>query len=207
MVEPLERLVACLSRLPTIGRKSAWRLALHLVERPQAELDELSKAIGTLRSQVRTCSVCFMYTDREVCEVCSSARRDHSQVCVVEKSTDVFSLEKSGLYRGVYHVLGGVLSPINGITADKLHIAELTRRLDAGDVSELILGLGGSGDAEATELYLARLYADRPFRTTRLARGLPAGIELEYIDQLTLTQALQERIDVRYRGGGAGGGQ
>ena len=199
MVEPLERLVACLSRLPTIGRKSAWRLALHLVERPQDELDDLAEAVGKVKSLIHPCPTCFTYTDRDECEICSSATRDQGQVCVVEKPTDVFTLEKAGRYRGVYHVLGGVLSPINGVTPDRLRIGELTHRVDSGDVKELILGLGGSAEAETTELYLARLYADRPVRITRLARGLPAGTELEYIDQVTLTQALQERIEVHYK--------
>lgn len=198
MVEPLEKLVACLSRLPTIGRKSAWRLALHLVERPQEELDDLAGAISTVKELIHPCPKCYTYTDQEVCNICSSATRDQSQVCVVEKPTDVFTFEKAGRFRGVYHVLGGVLSPINGITPDKLRVGELTHRIDTEGVTELIMGLGGSAEAETTELYLARLYADRHIRITRLARGLPAGTELEYIDQITLTQALQERIEVHY---------
>jgi len=199
MVEPLERLVTCLSRLPTVGRKSAWRLALHLLERPQSELDELSRAIAGIKSAVHPCPTCFMYTDRELCEVCSSPARDHDVICVVEKPTDVFTLEKAGRYRGAYHVLGGVLSPINGVTPDDLRVAQLTQRIGNSEVKELILGLGGSAEAETTELYLARLYTDRGLRITRLARGLPAGTELEYIDQLTLAQALQERIEIRYQ--------
>jgi recombination protein RecR len=202
MVEPLERLVACLSRLPTIGRKSAWRLALHMMERPQEELEEHARAVGTLKESVRLCPGCFGYTERERCEICSSGSRDSAVVCVVEKPTDVFTIEKAGRFRGVYHVLGGVLSPINGITPDRLRIAQLSQRVDNGDVHELIMGLGGSADAEATELYLARLYAGRSLKLTRLARGLPAGTELEFIDQLTLTQALQERIEVHYEGQG-----
>jgi len=202
MVEPLEHLVECLSRLPTIGRKSAWRLALHLLERPQEELDALSQAVGGIRRSVHPCPVCFNYTDEQTCAICASAGRDQSTICVVEKPTDVFTLERAGRYRGVYHVLGGVLSPIHGVTAERLHVAQLTARLQGGAVRELILGLGGSGEAETTELYLARLYADRPLRITRLARGLPAGSELEFIDQLTLAQALQERIEVRYRPAG-----
>ncbi len=198
MVAPLEKLVACLSRLPTIGRKSAWRLALHMMERPDEELQELARAIAELQQSVKLCPRCFTYTDRDLCELCSSTTRDQGVVCVVEKPTDVLTVEKAGRYRGVYHVLGGVLSPINGVTPDKLHIAELSQRIDSGDVSELILGLGGSAEAETTELYLARLYGERDVRITRFARGLPAGMDLEYIDQITLTQALQERIEVHY---------
>lgn len=198
MVAPLEKLVACLSRLPTIGRKSAWRLALHMMERPEEELRELAKAIAELQQSVRLCPRCFTYTDRDLCDLCSSTTRDQGVICVVEKPTDVLTVEKAGRYRGVYHVLGGVLSPINGVTPDRLRIAELSRRIEQGGVSELILGLGGSAEAETTELYLARLYGERGVRITRFARGLPAGIDLEYIDQITLTQALQERIEVHY---------
>jgi recombination protein RecR len=198
MVEALENLVTCLCRLPTIGRKSAWRLALHLMERPEEEVAELSSAVGTLKSRVRLCSVCFTYTESDPCAICSSGSRDQGVVCVVEKATDVFTVERAGRYRGAYHVLGGVLSPINGVTPERLRVGELMRRVDAGGVRELILALGGSADAETTEHYLARLLAGRRVRVTRLARGLPAGTELEYIDQLTLTQALQERTEVHY---------
>jgi recombination protein RecR len=198
MVNALERLVEALSHLPTIGRKSAWRLALHLVERPQEELDELSSCIGNLKRAVRTCRECFNYSDNEVCSICSSGSRDASLICVVEKPTDVLAIEKAGRFRGVYHVLGGHLSPINGITADKLTIAQLKSRIENKKPRELILGLGGSGDAETTSLYLARMFANHPIKVTRLARGLPAGLELEYIDQITLTQALQERTEIRY---------
>jgi recombination protein RecR len=199
MIPALEHLVDCLTRLPTIGRKSAWRLALHLLERPQEELDALSSAIGGIKRLIHTCPVCYNYTDAERCSVCASPTRDSGTICVVEKPTDVLTLEKAGRYRGVYHVLGGLLSPINGVTVERLRVKELTARLDAGGAKELILALGGSGEAEATDLYLARLYTGRSLRITRLARGLPAGTELEYIDQITLTQALQERIEVRYR--------
>jgi len=140
-----------------------------------------------------------MYTDRDLCEICSSPVRDRGMICVVEKPTDVFTVEKAGRYRGLYHVLGGVLSPINGVTPDTLRVAQLSQRIEDTEVKELILGLGGSAEAETTELYLARLYAGYALRITRLARGLPAGTELEYIDQLTLAQALQERIEVHYQ--------
>jgi len=202
MVEPLEKLVTCLSRLPTIGRKSAWRLALHLMERPREEVAELASAISTLQQSVHLCPECFSYTESERCDICADPRRDGSTVCVVEKPTDVFTIERAGRYRGTYHVLGGVLSPIDGVTPDRLRIEELGKRLDAGVIRELILGLGGSADAETTELYLVRMFGARPIRITRLARGLPAGTELDYIDQITLTQALQERIEVHHGNNG-----
>ncbi len=200
MLESLEELVTALSKLPTIGRKSAWRLALYLMERPEAEAKHLADTVLSVRKKVRRCSVCFNYSEGAVCAVCASAARDRSQICVVEKPTDVFTIENAGRYRGLYHVLGGLLSPLNGITAEKLQIARLRERLggDGGDVEvkEVIIGLGGSGDAETTALYLAKVLKGEGVRVTRFARGLPAGLEIEHVDQLTLTQALNERVDV-----------
>jgi recombination protein RecR len=198
MIEPLEKLVEALCRLPTIGRKSALRLALHLLEQPQDELDNLSQRIATVKSRIKICRQCFNYGEADLCDICSSPRRDRSLICVVEKPADVLVFEKSGIYRGLYHVLGGVLSPINGITADKLRIAELRARLDKEEIKELILGLGASAEAETTCLYCARIFANRPFKISLLARGVPAGTELEYIDQLTLNQALHERNEISY---------
>jgi recombination protein RecR len=198
MIEPLETLVDALCRLPTIGRKSALRLALHLLERPQEELDTLAQCIAGIKSKIITCRTCFNYGEAELCAVCSSTSRDTSVICVVEKPSDVLVFEKSGIYRGLYHVLGGVLSPINGITADKLHIRELKARLDKEQIKELILGLGASAEAETTCLYLARIFAGRQFKISLLARGVPAGTELEYIDQMTLNQALHERVEISY---------
>jgi recombination protein RecR len=198
MIEPLENLVEALCRLPTIGRKSALRLALYLLERPQDELDNLSRTIASIKSRIRTCKRCFNYGEADLCDVCSSLKRDPTLLCVVEKPSDVLVFEKSGIFRGLYHVLGGVLSPINGITADKLHIGDLRTRLDNENIRELILGLGASAEAETTCLYLARIFAKRKFKISILARGVPAGTELEYIDQLTLNQALHERNEISY---------
>jgi recombination protein RecR len=198
MIRPLEELVEALCRLPTIGRKSAMRLAVHLLEQPQDELDNLSRCIATIKSRIKICTQCFNYGESDICDICSSPSRDHSLICVVEKPSDVLVFEKSGMYRGLYHVLGGVLSPINGITADRLHIAQLRARLDKENIRELILGLGASAEAETTCLYCARIFANRPFKISLLARGVPAGTELEYIDQLTLNQALHERNEISY---------
>jgi recombination protein RecR len=198
MIEPLENLVEALCRLPTIGRKSALRLALYLLERPQEELDNLSQRIATIKAKIKICRQCFNYGAADLCDICSSVKRDRSLICVVEKPSDVLVFEKSGMYRGLYHVLGGVLSPINGITADKLHVAQLRERLDNGNIQELILGLGASAEAETTCLYLARIFANRKFKISLLARGVPAGTEIEYLDQLTLNQALHERNEISY---------
>ncbi|NLG18643.1 MAG: recombination protein RecR [Fibrobacter sp.] len=198
MIGPLEELVEALCSLPSIGRKSAWRLALHLMERPEDEAVSLAESIISVRRKVKHCSRCFNFSENELCPVCSSQSRDQSLVCIVEKPADVFAIEKSGRYRGTFHVLGGVLSPLNGITADKLRISELKARIGKEQIRELIVGLGGSADAEATAIYLARLFRNDNVRVTRLARGLPAGMELEYVDQITLSQALCERTDMQY---------
>jgi recombination protein RecR len=146
------------------------------------------------------CKQCFNYSTADVCEICRSPSRDSTLICVVEKPADVFAFEKSGMYRGHYHVLGGVLSPINGVTADKLRIAQLKERVEKSpSVRELILGLGSSAEAESTCLYLARFLVHGSFRVTRLARGVPAGMELEYVDQITLDNALHERTEITYK--------
>ncbi len=198
MIEPLENLVDALCQLPTIGRKTALRLALYLLDRPQEELDNLSRCIASIKSQIVVCKQCFNYGTADLCEVCASPSRDRSVVCVVEKPQDVLVFEKTGMFRGLYHVLGGVLSPINGITADKLRIETLRSRLAGGDVKELILGLGASAEAETTCLYLARIFSGMRLKITLLARGMPAGTELEYVDQITLNQALHERVEISY---------
>ena len=198
MIESLENLVDALCRLPTIGKKSAWRLALHLLEQNDEEVHNLAQYIHDLKEKIVICKQCYNYSESELCPICSSKSRKRSLLCVVEKPLDVFTVEKSGRYRGLYHVLGGVLSPINGITTGKIRIAELKTRIEEEKPQELILGLSGSADAETTSLYISRILADKDIRITRFARGLPAGIELEYVDQITLNQALNERIDIHY---------
>lgn len=198
MIKPFEELVNSLCKLPAIGRKSAWRLALYLMERPQDEVLAFAQTIVDTRKKLSRCKRCFSYCEDEICAVCSSPSRDQSCICVVEKPVDIFAIEKSGRYRGVYHILCGVLSPLNGITADKLRISELKSRIDTDNPRELIIGFGGSADAETTALYLARLLRKSGLRITRLARGMPAGMELEYVDQITLSQALNERTNITY---------
>ncbi len=198
MIRAIEHLAESLSGLPTIGKKSAWRLALYLVDRPAAEAQRLAQAILDVKERVTTCKRCFNYAEGELCSVCASKSREDTVICVVEKPMDVFTLESSGRFRGLYHVLGGVLSPINGITADKLNVSALLSRVETEKPREIILGLGGSADAETTSLYLSRILQDRDVRVTRFARGLPAGMELEYVDQITLIQSLNERTEIRY---------
>lgn len=198
MVRAVDELVEALCRLPSIGKKSAWRLAMYLLERPEQESVILADAIKKMRTSVKLCSRCFNYSDAPICSLCESTSRDSGIICVVEKPVDVFAIEKSGRFRGIYHVLGGVLSPLNGITVDKIRVAELSHRLQKEVPREIIIGLGGSADAETTALYLARIYKDTGVRITRFARGLPACTDLEYVDQVTLSQALHERTDIKY---------
>jgi recombination protein RecR len=198
MIKVLEDLVDALSTLPAIGKKSAWRLAVHLMERPKDEVASLADAILRARETLTRCKRCFSYSEKEICPVCESSSRDQQCICVVEKAIDIFAIEKVGRYRGVYHVLGGVLSPLNGITADKLKLKELKDRVTLEKPGEIIIGFGGSADAETTALYIARIFRDIDIKITRLARGMPAGMELEYVDQLTLSQALNERTEITY---------
>ncbi len=198
MVKALEELADALSKLPTIGKKSAWRLAMYILERDREQANHLSSCIASIKDRVVTCSRCFNYAETDPCPTCQSNSRDHSTICVVEKPVDVLTIERSGRFRGLYHVLGGVLSPINGVTADKLHIAALEKRSREEAPKEIILALGGSAEAETTALFLVKLLSTSGARITRLARGLPAGMELEYVDQITLNQALNERTDIRY---------
>jgi len=195
---PIEELVEQLNHLPGIGQKSAWRIALHILDTPEEEIAKLSHALDDAKRKITKCRQCFTYSEADLCSICSSATRDAAIICVVEKSSDVFAIEKIGRYRGGYHVLGGVLSPLAGTTPDKLRIAELTKRISQMHPSELIIGLGGGAEAETTAGYLARLYRNSGVRITRLARGLPAGMEIEYVDQVTLRQALNERTDICY---------
>jgi recombination protein RecR len=198
MIGPLEELIEQFVTLPAVGRKSATRLALHLIERPESEVEAFARAIVDARKRITTCRRCFTYSETEVCAICASPSRDGTLLCVVEKPADVFALEKIGRYRGRYHVLGGVLSPLAGITPDRLRIKELSQRISEEKLREIILGLGGSAEAETTALYLARMFKNSGVRITQLARGVPAGMEIEYVDQITLGQALNERIDIHY---------
>lgn len=193
MIKALEELVNELAKLPAIGKKSAWRLAVHLLERNDEDVDRLSRAIGEIKSRVHFCEECFGYSEDVTCSICSNINREKKLICIVEKAMDVFTFEKSGGYKGVYHVLGGVISPINGMTPDKLNIEELLQRIEKHKPNEIIIGLGGSSESETTAVYLSRILSDKDIKITRLARGLPAGMDLEYVDQLTLSRAINER--------------
>ena len=182
-----------LSRLPGVGRKTALRLALHLLRQDAGVSDSLAKAISELRHGVRYCSICHNISETDICPVCSSPRRDASTICVVENVRDVMLLENTGLYNGRYHVLGGVISPVDGIGPDKLEIDSLVERVRAGGVQEVILALGATMEGETTNFYIFRRLADTPVRVTQLARGVAVGNDIEYTDEITLGRSLRDR--------------
>jgi len=194
--EPVSRLIEELSKLPGIGPKSAARLTYYLLRIPEAEARALAEAIIAVKEKTVLCSSCQNITDSNPCAVCASKERDHSIICVVKEPLDILALERTGRYRGLYHVLHGVLSPMDGIGPDDLKIKELLQRLKAGSVSEVILATNPNLEGEATAMYLQRLLSPFGVRLTRLARGLPVGGDLEYADEVTLTHALEGRREM-----------
>lgn len=194
--EPVSRLIEELGKLPGIGPKSAARLTYYLLRIPEAEARALAEAIIAVKEKTVLCSSCQNITDSNPCAVCASKERDHSIICVVKEPLDILALERTGRYRGLYHVLHGVLSPMDGIGPDDLKIKELLQRLKAGSVSEVILATNPNLEGEATAMYLQRLLCPFGVRLTRLARGLPVGGDLEYADEVTLTHALEGRQEM-----------
>jgi recombination protein RecR len=194
--DPIQRLILRLARLPGIGEKTATRLAFHILRAPEAHARELAAAILEVREKIRLCSVCCTLTEDDPCAVCSDARRDAQILCVVGQPTDLLAVERSGQYRGRYHVLHGVLSPLDGIGPEDLRIGELIRRLGADGPGEVILATSPNVEGEATAMYLARLIKPLGVRVTRIASGVPIGGELEYVDQVTLTRALEGRREI-----------
>lgn len=194
--EPIAALIAGLTRLPGIGRRSAERIALHLVQADSAQSKELAEAITRARELIDFCSTCGALTERSPCALCEDPRRDASLLCVVERAVDVLSIEKSAAYRGRFHVLGGRISPLDGVEPEDLRIAQLERRLKTEPIREVILALGTDVEGDATSSYLARRLARAGLKVTRIAHGLPAGSGLEYADQLTLSRALEGRREI-----------
>jgi recombination protein RecR len=193
VAEPISRLIEELNKLPGIGPKSAKRLAYHLLRSSDEEARALAEAILTLKEKIKLCSVCFDSTDCDPCRICQDRERDHSKICVVEKPSDILPLEQTGRYDGVYHVLHGTISPTQGIGPEDLKVRELLARLKDGSVTEIIVATNPNVESETMAMYLQRLITPLGIRVTRLARGLPFGAELEYADDLTLGQALENR--------------
>jgi recombination protein RecR len=191
----IDDLTSELARLPGIGRKTALRLTYFLLKRPPEEMRRLSRVLDTVAERVHACSICGNLTEDDPCALCANQRRDRTVICVVEEASDIGAIERSGEYRGLYHVLGGRLSPLEGIGPDELNIKSLLSRLNGeGDgVAEVIVATNPSVEGEATALYLQRLVAPMGVRVSRLARGLPVGGDLEYADGVTIAQALTGR--------------
>jgi recombination protein RecR len=191
--DAINRLIQELNKLPGIGPKSAQRLAYYLMRAPQEQAIQLAEAILSIKQKIRLCSTCFNVTDSDPCVICRNEQRNRSQVCVVEQPQDILAIEHTGVYRGLYHVLHGAISPTEGIGSNDVRIKELAVRLQDGVVKELILATNTNLEGEQTAMYLNQLLSPLGIRITRLARGLPFGTELEYADDTTLTRALEGR--------------
>lgn len=194
--EPVARLIEAFQRLPGIGPKTAQRLTFFLLKRPADEVRELSEALMAVKDRIVYCQTCFNVTDQDPCRICTDPARAGGLICVVEEPNDLLAMERTGEYRGRYHVLLGALSPLDGIGPEDLKIRELLARVDAGAATEVILATNPNVEGEATALYLARLLRPVGVRVTRIARGLPVGGDLEYADQVTLSKALEGRREV-----------
>jgi recombination protein RecR len=194
--EPLTRLVEELQRLPGIGRKSAQRLAFHILRTPREDAERLVDAVRDVKERVTYCSVCNNITDVEPCAYCSDEARDRTLICVVEEPQNVMAIEKTRDFKGGYHVLGGAISPLQGIGPDDLKIKGLLSRVDAGGVTEVILATNPNVEGEATAIYLAKLLKPLGVRVTRIAMGVPVGSDLEYADEVTVHKAMEGRREV-----------
>jgi recombination protein RecR len=193
IAEPLVAAIDELSKMPGIGRKTAQRLALHLLKSNNETVENLVKALTDLKLKLRFCSICFNISEDELCDVCKSTKRDQTTICVVEEASDVIAIEKTHEFNGLYHVLGGVLSPLTGISPDSLKIKELLKRFENERVQEVILALNPDTEGETTSLYLARIIKPLGIKVSRIARGLPIGGDLEFADEATIGRAMLSR--------------
>lgn len=189
----LTNLVKNFSRLPGIGEKTAERLAMHILRMPRRDAEQLAQSIREVKDRIKLCSLCFALSDHDVCQICSNDSRDHTLVCVVEQPADMIAIEKSGAFKGVYHILQGVLSPMDGVGPDDIRIRELEARLKSGRVKEIVLATSTMVEGEATASYIAERLTPFAVRVTRIATGVPMGGDLKYVDQLTLRKAMETR--------------
>jgi recombination protein RecR len=194
ITDSIDKLIEEFSKLPGIGQKSAQRLAFYVLKIKKDEAKKLAQTILAVKDKVTYCSVCFNLTEDDPCKICKDKKRESSVICVVEEANDVVAVEKTGQFKGLYHVLGGVLSPLNGIGPDELRVKELMLRLKK-NVKEVILATNPSTEGEATAVYLSKLIKPMGIKVTRIARGLPAGGALEYTDMATLSKALEGRVE------------
>ncbi|MUP48054.1 recombination protein RecR [Veillonellaceae bacterium M2-8] len=196
MDHSLERLTEQFRRLPGIGVKTARKLAYYIVQEPKEKVDEFICALQQAKASMCFCSQCFNLSDQDPCPICSDVKRDHTIICVVETTQDVLAIERSGNYHGLYHVLQGALSPLDGVSVDDLRIKELLQRLGNTDIKEVILATDPDVEGEATALYLARLLKTAGLKVTRIARGIPMGGDIEYADEVTLAGAVENRQEM-----------
>jgi recombination protein RecR len=194
--EPITALVAALSRLPGIGPRSAERIALHVVQSAGDDVKQLADSLLRARERIHLCTTCGALTEQSPCNLCADPRRDASLVCIVEHPVDILSVEKSGTYHGKYHVLGGKISPLEGVEPEDLRIADLERRLASEPIKEIVIALGTDVEGDATTYYLAKRLVRHDLKITRIAHGLPAGTGLEFADELTLSRALEGRREI-----------
>jgi len=190
------KLVKNLSRLPGIGEKTAERLAMHILRAPRREAEQLSSSIVEVQDKIRLCSFCFTLSDTDVCNICSDRTRNASILCVVEQPADMVAIEKSGSFTGLYHILEGVLSPMDGIGPDNIRIKELQSRIAQGEIKEVVLATSTSVEGEATAAYIAERLENYRVKVTRIASGVPIGSDLKYVDQVTLKKAMEARHDI-----------
>jgi len=193
LARPLARLIDELSKLPGVGPKTAQRLAYHILRASMSDADALAAAVRSVKTDLRYCSTCWNIAETDPCAVCAADDRDKTVVCVVEEPLDVLAIERTGQFKGVYHVLHGAISPVNGVRPDDLKIAALAVRVRAGGISEIILATNPNLEGEATAMYIGQLVGQDGVRVTRLARGLPMGGDLEYADEVTVSRALEGR--------------
>ena len=193
---PLENLVEQFARLPGIGSKSAQRLAFHVLDMPEEQAKGFAQAILEAKEKIHSCKICQNFTDQEICGICSSPERDGSVICVVEDPRDVMAFERLREYNGLYHVLHGLISPLDGVGPESIRIKELLQRLQTADVKEIIMATNPTIEGEATAMYLSKLLKPLGYRITRLAFGIPVGGELEYADNVTLNKALENRTEI-----------
>ncbi len=196
IAQPLQIAIEELSKLPSIGKKTAQRLALHILKSDKEQVYDLIKSIKELKTKLKFCERCFNIAEEELCEICKSVKRDKSVLCVVEEASNVIAIERTNEFNGIYHVLGGVLSPLSGINPDQLKIKEMIRRFEKEEIYEVILAVNPDTEGETTSLYLAKLIKPLGIKVTRIARGLPIGGDLEFADEATIGRAILNRSDL-----------
>lgn len=194
--ESLNNLIEEFQKLPTIGRKSAERLAMNIVERDEADIKDFSKALMEVKEKIHRCDICGNLTEADICDICKDITREEDFICIVEDVKDLIAIEKSGAYHGKYHVLGGLISPSDGIGPDELNIDKLLNRIESEGIKEIILAISSTIEGETTALFLTSLLNEKNVRVTKIAQGIPVGSNLEYFDQLTLERAIEDRREI-----------